>query len=83
MSAKVLQMGTATAATLNFRRTVETVEANVNLDSRSIANEDGACPLCVIDLPSSGLQSGLCRALLTPENVDQLIVALTVWKLLQ
>jgi len=83
MIAKVLQMKPATLATLNFHRTVETVEANVNFQIRSMANEDGTCPLCVIDLPSPGPQGGLCRALLTPENVDQLIVALTVWKVLR
>jgi hypothetical protein len=83
MSAKVLQMGPATTATQNFHRTVETVEANVSFDIRSIANEDGAFPLCVIDLRNPGPQSGLCRALLTPESVDQLIVALTIWKVLR
>jgi len=83
MSAKVLQMGPSKPATLNFHRTVETVEANVNFDIRSSANEDGTCRLCVIDLPNPGPHGGLCRALLTPEDVDQLIVALTVWKVLR
>jgi hypothetical protein len=83
MSAKVLQMGSATSATPNFHRMVETVEANVNFDIRSIANEDGTCQICVIDLLNREPHGGLCRALLTPENVDQLIVALTVWKVLR
>lgn len=83
MSAKVLQMGPATPAVLNFHRRAETVQSNVNFDIRSIADEDGTCPLCVIDLPNPGPHGGLCRALLTPGNVDQLIAALTVWKVLR
>jgi hypothetical protein len=54
----------------------------VNFDIQTVANEDGTCPLCVVDLPNSGPQGGLCRALLTPENVDQLIGALAAWKAL-
>jgi hypothetical protein len=83
MKAKVLQMVTAKSPAEQFHRTVETVESNVNLEIRSIANEDGTSPLCVIDLPNPGPHGGLCRALLTSENVDQLIVALTIWKVLR
>ena len=83
MSAKLFQMGPPMPAKQNFHRKVETAEANVNFDIRSIVNEDGTCPLCVVDLPNSGPQGGLCRALLKHENVDQLIAALNVWKVLR
>ena len=76
-------MATAKSAAEQFHRTVETVEANVTFTIQSVANEDGTCPLCVIDLPNQGPNGGLCRALLTPDNVDQLITALTVWKVLR
>jgi hypothetical protein len=65
-----------------FHRTVETVEARVNFDIQSVANEDGTCPMCVVDLLNPGPHGGLCRAMLTPENVDQLIGALAAWKAL-
>lgn len=54
----------------------------MNFDIQAVANEDGTCPLCVVDLPNSGPQGGLCRALLAPKHVDGLIVALTAWKAL-
>lgn len=61
---------------------METIETSVNFDIQSVANEDGTCPLCVIDLPNPGPHGGVCRAMLTPENVDKLIEALTAWKAL-
>ncbi len=61
-----------------FHRTVETVEANVNFDVRSIANEDGSCRMCQVDLPNQeGPRGRHCRALLLPGHVDELIWALT------
>jgi len=79
MNAKLLQMPGAIPAEAFFR-TVSTVESSVSFKIQSIAYEDGTCPLCVVDLPNLGPHGGLCRALLTPENVDQLIGALTAWK---
>jgi hypothetical protein len=66
-----------------FHRTVETLEASVNFAIESIANEDGADRLCVIDLPNPGAHGRQRRAYLTSEQVDQLIAALTVWKVLR
>lgn len=65
-----------------FYRTVETIEASVNFDIHSVCDEDGECPMGVIDLPNPGPHGGLCRTMLKPENVDQLIAALTAWKAL-
>jgi hypothetical protein len=59
---------------------VDTLEPGVKFDIQDIANEDGTCPLCVVDLPNPGPHGGLCRALLTHEIVDELIRALTAWK---
>ncbi len=59
------------------------VESNVNIEIRSIINENRDCPVCVIDLLTAEPHGGHCRAQLAPENVDQLIVALTVWKVLR
>jgi hypothetical protein len=81
MKSNLLQMKAAPLVE-RFHRTVETLEAGVNFDINSVANEDGACPLCVVDLPNPGPHGGLCRAILTSENVDQLIRALTAWKAL-
>ena len=81
MKSNLLQMR-ALPAVEPFHRTVETLEASVNFDIQTVANEDGTCPLCVVDLPNPGPYRGLCRALLTPENVDQLIGALAAWKAL-
>ena len=47
------------------------------LDIRSIANEDGSCRMCVVDLPNLGPHGGLCRALLAREHVDALIERIT------
>lgn len=82
MKAKLLQMPMAKTTEV-FSRSVPTVEANVNFTVQSVANEDGSESLCVIDLPNTGPHGGVCRALLKQENVDQLIVALTVWKVLR
>jgi acetoacetate decarboxylase len=83
MSAKVLQMVTTKSAAEEFQRTVETVEASVNFTIQVIANEDGSNRLCQIDLPNQeGAQGRLCRAFLAPEDVDQLVGALTAWKAL-
>jgi hypothetical protein len=67
-----------------FSRTVPTVESSVNFEIRSIANEDGSCRMCQIDLPNqeNGAPGRLCRALLAPEHVNELIGALTAWKAL-
>jgi len=62
---------------------VETLEANVNFTIQAVANEDGSDRRCVIDLPNHGPHGGLCRAYLTPEHVEGLIQALTVWKVLR
>ena len=83
MSAKVLQMVAAKSAPETFHRVVETLEANVNFDIRSIANEDSSDRLCVIDLPNPGPHGGLLRAYLAREHVDELIAALTVWNVLR
>jgi hypothetical protein len=80
VKAKLLQMKTAPPVE-RFHRTVETLESDVNFDIRSVANENGTCPLCAVDLTNPGPHGGFCRALLTPENVDQLIEALTAWKM--
>jgi hypothetical protein len=83
MKSNLLQMKAAPPVE-RFHRTVETVEANVNFDIQSIANEDGSDRLCQIDLPNQeGAHGRLCRAYLAPEHVDQLIAALTVWKVLR
>jgi hypothetical protein len=65
----------------NFRHTFETVEAIVNFEILVIANEDGSCRLCEIQLPNQEVAAGrLCIALLTPKHVDKLISTLTAWK---
>lgn len=79
MNSNLLQMK-ARPAVERFHRTVGTLEASVSFDIQTLANEDGTCPLCVIDLPSPGPHGGLCRAMLTPANADELIEALTAWK---
>jgi hypothetical protein len=81
MKATLLQMPAAKTPEA-FSRSVPTVETNVNFTIEAIANEDGSNRLCQIDRPNPGRYGGHCRALLTPEHVEQLIVALTVWKLL-
>ena len=83
MSAKVLQMVAAKSAAEGFQRTVETMDTSVNFTIQAIVNEDGSNCLCVIDLPNPGPHGRLCRAYLAPEHVDQLIAALTVWKVLK
>lgn len=82
MKAKLLQMPEAKAAEV-FSRNVPTVESNVSFTIQAVANENGSERLCVIDLPNPGPHGGLCRAYLTRENVDQLIMALNVWRVLQ
>ena len=82
MKAKLLRMPGAIPAEA-FSRTVPTVESNVNFIIQVIAKEDGTCRMCQIELPNQeGTQGRLCRALLTPEHVDELIGALTAWKAL-
>ena len=65
-----------------FHRTVGTVERDVSFSISAVANEDGSCPMCVVDLPNPGPHGGLCRALLAPQHVDELIGALTAWRAL-
>ena len=79
MKAKVLQMKAALPVE-RYHRTIETLEASVSFNIESVANEDGTDRICVVDLPNPGPHGGFCRALLAPENVDQFIEALTVWK---
>ncbi len=79
MKAKLLQMKSAPPVE-RFHLSVETLEASVSFNIKAVANEDGTDRICVVDLPNQGLHGGLCRALLTPENVDQFIEALTAWK---
>jgi hypothetical protein len=81
MKSNLLLMKAATPIERSHR-TVKTLEANVYFDIQSVAKEDGTCPLCVIDLPNPGSYGGTCRAMLSPEHVDQLIEALTSWKAL-
>lgn len=78
MKSNLLQMKAAPPVE-PFHRTVETLEADVTFNIRSMANEDGTCPLCVVDLPNPGPHGGSCRALLTSEHVDQLIGALVAF----
>jgi hypothetical protein len=82
MSARVLQMKSVPAAAPSFRREVGTVEASVNFDVWSFADEDGSNRLCVIDLPNPGPHGGLCRALLAREHVAALIDALNAYEAL-
>jgi hypothetical protein len=82
MKSNLLQMKAAPPVE-RFHRTVETLETGVNFEIGLIASEDGTCPLCVVDLPNQGPHGGVCRALLAPEHVDQIIAALTVWKVLR
>jgi len=79
MKARVLQMKPAPPI-FPFRRTVETLEPDVNFAIQAVANEDGTCPLCVVDLPNPGPHGGVCRAMLTPENAGQLIEALVAFR---
>jgi hypothetical protein len=82
MKSNLLQMKAAPPVE-RFQRTVETVEASVNFDIQSIANEDDSDRLCQIDLPNQeGAQGRLCRAFLAPEHVDGLIEALVAWQAL-
>ena len=78
---KLLQMPSARTAEA-FSRTVPTVETDVSFDVQSVANEDGTCPLCVVDLPNQGASGGLCRAYLDMEHIDALIAALKAYKAL-
>lgn len=82
MKSNLLQMK-AVPPVERFQRTVETLESNVNFDIRTITNEDGSERFCQIDLPNPGPHGGICRAYLASEQVDELIEALTVWKVLR
>jgi len=79
MKAKLLQMPGAIPVEA-FSKTVSTVEPDVNFAIRAVANEDGTCPLCVVDLPNPSPHGGHCRALLTSANVDQLTAALAAFR---
>jgi hypothetical protein len=80
MKSNLLQMGPVKTTAENFHRTVETVEANVNFEIRSIADESKSCRLCQVELPNQqGAQGRLCVALLASEHVDALIEALNAW----
>ena len=81
MSSKVLQMNAPQATAENFYRTVGTVETSVNFTIKVIADEDGSCRMCMIELPNQeGAAGRLCIALLAPEHVEELIDALTAWQ---
>jgi len=84
MKSNLLRMRTAKTTAENFLRTVGTIERSVNFTIQVIANEDGSCRMCQIELPNqqNGADGLLSVALLTPENVDSLIGALTAWKAL-
>lgn len=58
MKSRLLYMKAAPPVA-RFRRTVETLETSVNFDVQFTANEDGTCPLCVVDLPNPGPHGGL------------------------
>ena len=82
MKAKLLQMPDARPVEA-FSRTVPTVESDVRLTIRDIADEDGTRRMCQIVLPhQEEARSKLCLALLEFEQVDELIGALTTWKAL-
>jgi len=81
MKTKLLQMPAVRTAPA-FSRTVPTIEQDVNFNIQSIANEDGTCPLCVVDLPNQGPTGGFCRAYLDMEHIDALIAALNAYKAL-
>jgi len=83
MKANLLQMRTARTTAENFLRRVPTIERSVVFTITSIANEDGSNRMCEIQLPNQeGAAGRLCIALLAPEQVDELIGALTAWKAL-
>lgn len=82
MKGKLLEMPAAKTAEA-FSRTVPTIEKAVNFQIQAVANEDGSCPMCMVDLPNPGPHGGICRALPTCEQVDLLIEALEAWQELQ
>jgi hypothetical protein len=81
MKANLLQMRTGRTTAENFLRTVETIERSVNFTIQVIASEDGSNRLCQVELPNqeNGVTGRLCVALLSPENVGQLIGALSAF----
>lgn len=81
MKPNLLQMKAAPSAE-RFHRNVGTLEASVSSEIQAVANEDGSCRMCVVDLPNPGPNGGLCKALPAPEHVDELIGALNAWKAL-
>jgi hypothetical protein len=83
MKANLLQMRAGRTTAETFLRRVPTVEREVSFTVTSIANEDGSCRMCEVQLPNQEPGAGRhCIALLAPEHVDELIGALTAWRAL-